>query len=157
MSTHVGARCDVDVDSIEVFFDATGDDLVVFVDELLAFEASQEHHGRAFVGYASLRFTGPTGALLGPQRWDCTCAIEVACLRDVDGGQQLNDYAAKLALKPDFRGILHWGQRNDAEASHIAHAFGPQAIDSWRQMLRDLTLPYTNFSNAFSRRTGLEP
>ena len=54
--------CNVNVDSIEVFFDATNPMLVAYVDALLAFEVAQERIGRAFVGYFSLRFTGPTDA-----------------------------------------------------------------------------------------------
>jgi hypothetical protein len=70
--------CNVDVDSIEVFFDASDPMLVVFVDALLTFEIDQENRGQAFAGYISLRFMGKTGALLGMQRFDRTCSVEVS-------------------------------------------------------------------------------
>src|SRR5205814_620073 len=67
MDTHdyLDLSCNVNVDSIEVFFAATDPMAIGFVDALLAFESMQENLGRAFVGYISLRFTGPTRALIG--------------------------------------------------------------------------------------------
>lgn len=81
--------CNVNVDSIEVFFDATDPMLIAFVDALLTFEVGQEINGKSFVGYISLRFTGSTRALLGEQRHSRTCAVEVAGLRDVSGVKEL--------------------------------------------------------------------
>ena len=60
---YLNISCEVNVDSVEVFFDAVDDRLIAFVDALIAFEMIQEFQGKAFVGYASLRFTGPTRAL----------------------------------------------------------------------------------------------
>lgn len=163
---YLSVNCDVNVDSIEVFFDAAGDEVVAFVDALLNYEAAQEHAGRAFVGYASLRFTGKSSALLGPQRWQRSCAVEVSCLRDVSGSQELFDYTVQLALSPNFGGVLHWGQRNDSSALDIAHAFGnarladpfTSDLEEWREVLADVTDNgrRQGFSNAFSRQTGLE-
>ncbi|MCK1500461.1 hypothetical protein [Bradyrhizobium sp. 188] len=72
----------------------------------------------------------------------------------------------KLALNPNFGGVLHWGQRNDSSALDIAHAFGkarradPFTSDlaEWRKVLADLTDNgrRQGFSKAFSRQTGLE-
>lgn len=167
MDTHdyLDVSCNVNVDSVEVFFAADSDELIAFVDALLAYEAAQEHEGRAFVGYASLRFTGRTRALLGEQRWYRSCAVEVACLRDTDGGQQLIDYAVTLARNPNIGGILHWGQRNDADGEDTYRAFGrpdpsdplTNDLDTWREVLQELTGSRTGFSNGFTRQTGLEP
>ncbi len=158
--------CEVNVDSIEVFFDADGDEVVAFVDALLAYEDAQEYHGLAFVGYASLRFTGPTRALIGPQRWRRTVVVEVACLRDVDGSQQVLDHAAALALDPNYKAVLHWGQHNDADAYATYLAFGQAGpadpfyndLDAWREVLSELTDggDRAGFSSAFTRQTGLE-
>ncbi len=52
--------CNVNADSIEVFFEATDPMLIAFIDALIAFEIRQEYAGKAFLGYASLRFTGKT-------------------------------------------------------------------------------------------------
>lgn len=157
--------CNVNVDSIEVFFDATDPMLIAYVDALLAFEISQEVQlGRAFVGYISLRFTGATGALIGQQRFPISCAVEVAGLRDVDGVTELIDFAILLALDRNFQGILHWGQRNTSQRFQIAERFGATPGDPignlgrWRQALNQITDNgrLDGFSSAFTRRTGLE-
>ncbi|GAA1980335.1 hypothetical protein [Microbacterium pumilum] len=156
--------CNVNVDSIEVFFDATSPMLVAYVDALLAFEVAQERLGRAFVGYFSLRFTGPTAALIGPEQFSRTCVIEVAGLNDVTGVRELVDFAAMLALDPNFGGILHWGQRNPSTMAEIEARFGDTAGDPkekltrWRRALSRLTDngARDGFSNAFTRTTGLE-
>ena len=154
--------CNSNADSIEVFFDATDPMLIAFIDELLAFEVRQEIEGRAFVGYISLRFTGPTRALLGMQRHNLTCAVEIAGLRDVDGVTQLIDFAIMLSRDPNFGGILHWGQRNPSNAADIEHRFGDNSerntLRPWREALSRITDGgrLDGFSSAFTRSTGLE-
>ncbi|HYI13862.1 MAG TPA: hypothetical protein VEX37_00605 [Thermomicrobiales bacterium] len=156
--------CEVNVDSVEVFFDAVDDRLITFVDALLAYEVMQEFQGKAFVGYASLRFMGQTRALLGMQQHPVTCAVEVACLKDVSGSQELIDYAVRLALNPNIGGVLHWGQRNDATEGDIQRLFGDNAsptngkLGAWREALARITDggSLDGFSNEFTRRTGLE-
>lgn len=161
---YLDKSCFVNVDSIEVFFDAADPMLIAFVDALIAFEVSQETMNRAFVGYASLRFTGSTKALLGEERFERTCVVEVAGLKDVSGVQTLIDYALTLALNPNFSGILHWGQRNTATRADIQRIFGDTQADRsgplsrWRNALALLTRngQRDGFSNAFTRQTGLE-
>lgn len=159
MDTHgyLDESCRVNVDSMEVFFDATDDRLIAFVDALIGFEILQEIQGRAFVGYASLRFTGKTRALIGMERWDRTCAIEIACLKDVRGGSELMDYAAAWARNPNSGAILHWGQRNDAERPEIERIFAAE-LPRWRRALARITDEGSSdgFSSAFTQRTGLE-
>ncbi|MGB9308921.1 MAG: hypothetical protein WCB92_36065 [Mycobacterium sp.] len=160
--TQYGDMCLVNVDSVEVFFDAMDSRLIAYVDALIAFEEAQEHHGKSMVGYASLRFTGPSTALLGPEQFDTTCVVEIATLRDVSGGQDLLDYAVKLALNPNIGGILHWGQRNDSNRSDIDRLFGPMSgydrIGQWRAALDLFTGGGDNnaFSSSFTRMVGLE-
>jgi hypothetical protein len=162
---YLDRSCNFNIDSIEVFFDATDPMLIAFVDALLAFEVGQEVlHGRAAVGYASLRFTGPTRALLGQQRFATTCAIEVGGMRDVPGTSDLIDYGIGLALNSNFKGILHWGQRNPSTRAHVEERFGDArdarggALFKWRRALSALTENgrLDRFSNGFTRRTGLE-
>lgn len=168
METHdyFNQSCNVNVQSIEVFFDAAKPMLLAFVEALLTFEIGQEiNQGRAFVGYISLRFMGPTRALLGPQKFPVTCAVEVAGLADVVGTKELIDFAVTLALNPNFRAKLHWGQRNDSNRAQIETCLGNPAADpsspmaKWRTALRELTKngQLTGFSSEFTRRTGLEP
>jgi hypothetical protein len=158
-------RCQVNVDSIEVFFEATDHMLLAFVDALLAFEANQEiNAGRTFVGYISLRFTGMTRALIGQEKFPRTVAVEVSGLRDTDGVSPLIDYALTLALDPNYGGILHWGQRNTSTRSDIEARFGDTPTDptgnlhTWREALGRITQngKLDGFSSDFTRRTGLE-
>ena len=156
----------VNVESMEAFFDATDPALLDFVDALLAFVADlEEGAGRSFAGYVSLRFTGQTRALLGPQLWPLTCAVEVSGLADLDGSSEVIEYAQTLALAPESRCTLHWGQRNQATATAVRRMFGQSLpgersrLSRWRAVLDSLTSDdcRLTFSNDFTRRTGLEP
>ena len=161
---YLDKSCNVNVESVEVFFDATDPMLVAFVDALIAFEARQEFSAKAFVGYASLRFTGPTAALIGEERAPMTCVVEVAGLADVTGSAELVAFAEALALNRNFNGILHWGQRHNATAAHVERWFGDSAaapggrLRAWRHALSSITDNgrLDGFSTAFTRRTGLE-
>ncbi len=161
---YLNISCEVNVDSVEVFFDAVDDRLIAFVDALIAYEMMQEFNGKAFVGYASLRFMGRSRALIGMQKFDTTCAVEVACLRDVSGSQELIDYAVTLARNPNINGLLHWGQRNDYTRAEVERIYGDSPLNPggnlgfWRQALRLVTDEgrLDGFSSEFTRRTGLE-
>ena len=103
-------NCRKNVDSIEVFFgveEPTVWNLIAFVDALLEFEKQQEFNGKAFFGYISLRFTGRTSALIGMERSEVTCAVEIACLKDMEGSQEMLDYAEKLARDPNVNACAH--------------------------------------------------
>ena len=154
--------CNVHVDSIEVFFKADDPMLIAFVDALIAFEIRQEFEGKATIGYASLRFTGKTRALLGPERWPETCVVEVACLADVTGGNDLVNYALTLSRDPIYRGVLHWGQRNTSSRDDIQLRFGDPNdprngnLGRWREALARINVNSDAFSSAFTRQAGLE-
>lgn len=154
---YLDRSCEVNVDSVEVSFDAVDDRLIAFIDALIAFEIAQELNGKAFVGYASLRFMGRSRALLGMQKFETTCAVEVAGLKDVSGSQDLVDYAVKLALNPNINGLLHWGQRNDYKRRDVEFRYGADLI-TWRAALARITKngQLDGFSSEFTRRTGLE-
>ncbi|MGB7069968.1 MAG: hypothetical protein WBD22_10790 [Pyrinomonadaceae bacterium] len=161
---YLNISCEVNVDSVEVFFDAVDDRLITFVDALIAYEIMQEFRGLAFAGYASLRFMRPSRALIGMQKHHVTCAVEVACLRDVSGGQALVDYAATLARNPNINGLLHWGQHNDYTMADVEHRYGDSAfapggaLGTWRSALSRITDNgrRDGFSSEFTRYTGLE-
>lgn len=161
---YLNVSCEVNVDSVEVFFDAVDDRLIAFVDALIAYEIMQEFKGLAIAGYASLRFMGPSRALLGMQKHNVTCAVEVACLRDVSGGQALVNYAVTLARNPNINGLLHWGQRNDYTMADVEHRYGDGVnspggdLATWRKALSRITSNgrLDGFSSDFTRHTGLE-
>ncbi len=161
---YLDRSCNVNVDSVEVFFDAVDDRLIAFIDALLAFERGQEFNGKAFLGYASLRFMRRSRALIGMQKFDLTCSVEIACLKDVSGSQDLIDYAVALARNPNINGLLHWGQRNDYTRAEVERIYGDSPLNPggnlglWRQALRRITDGgrLDGFSSEFTRRTGLE-
>ncbi len=156
--------CNVNVDSIEVFFDTTDSRLVAFVDQLLNFEAQQEFEGKAMVGYISLRFMRKTRAIIGPQQHEHSCAIEIAGLKDVDGTVDLINRAIFLGLHPMFSGIMHWGQRNESTMQDIQHRFGDRIggpagnLGKWRHVLSAFTENgrLDGFSSEHTRKLGLE-
>ncbi len=158
-------RCNVNVNSVEVFFDVTSANLIAFVDRLLKFESDQEFlAGKACVGYISLRFMSRTRALIGPEQHALTCAVEVAALKDVAGSGEMVAFATALALDRNINGILHWGQRNDSTMADIQHRFGDKKntpgglLGTWRRALSRITDNgrLDGFSSAFTRRVGLE-
>ncbi len=156
---YLNISCEVNVESIEVFFNAVDNRLIAFVDALIAYEIMQEFKGLAIAGYASLRFMGPSRALLGMQKHQVTCSVEVACLKDVSGGQALVNYAVTMARKPNINGLLHWGQRNDYTMADVEHRYAPGGnLEAWRQALSRITANgrLDGFSSQFTRLTGLE-
>jgi hypothetical protein len=162
---YLDLSCNLNVRSTEVFFDATSPRLVAYIDRLLAFEKDQQvRFGRATAGYISLRFTGPSPGLIGQQKWPVTCAVEVSGLADTNGSTQMVMQAIDLALDPNFGGVLHWGQQNDANQDDIELSFGdvpgelPGNLTNWRAALSKLTENgmRDGFSSAFTRQTGLE-
>jgi hypothetical protein len=162
---YLNISCEVNVDSVEVFFDAgkdedgvmRADDLINFIDGLILFEMNQEFNGKAFAGYASLRFMGPTRALLGMQKFARTCSVEVACLKDVSGSQELVDYAVTLAQNRNLKCLVHWGQKNNYTQSDVEFRYGAD-LTAWRTVLAQITDGgrLNRFSSEFTVRTGLE-
>jgi hypothetical protein len=152
---YLDVSCQHNVASTEVFFEADDSRLIAFIDALIAFEIQQEMQGKACLGYASLRFTGPTRALIGPQQWWRTCAVEVSGLKDMSGSEEMVEYAASLALNPSMGAILHWGQYNPSNRQQVEMRFGPK-LTAWRAALGHFN-GGGGFSSEFTRRTGLEP
>ena len=94
----------------------------------------------------------------GPEHWPNTCSVEVAGLRDVTGSKELVDFAILLAKDRNFRGILHWGQRNEFTRADVEDRYGEDLVE-WRKALRRVTENgrLDGFSSSFTRRAGLEP
>jgi hypothetical protein len=161
--------CAVNVRSVEVFFDAADPNaranLFAFVDRLLQFEADQEFEaGKSVAGYISLRFSNPSAALIAPGPFPRTVAVECSGLADEAGSADFVNFAAGLALDPNIKGNLHWGQQNDSTQQEIEFRFGdaPNSptgpLHTWRSILSRLTDNGRNegFSSDFTRGTGLE-
>jgi len=157
--------CTVNVRSVEVFFDAADPNLIAFVDRLLQFESDQEFQsGKSVVGYVSLRFCQPSQALIAPEAFPRTVAVECSGLADEAGSTEFVDFAVALAQDPNIKGVLHWGQQNDSTQRQIEFRFGDTptspvgALHDWRAVLSRLTDNgrLDGFSSDFTRRAGLE-
>jgi hypothetical protein len=104
-------------------------------------------------GYISLRFTGPTRALLGMQRWAPTCAVEISALQGI---QRLEQFLAVLYQRAIDRGALaHWGQLLDLGVQ--GHGSRYPAYQQWRQVYGRLSNGFTarTFANGLSSRWNL--
>jgi hypothetical protein len=157
--------CAGNVRSVEVFFDASDPNLIAFVDRLLQFEANQEFQsGKSVVGYVSLRFCMPSQALIAPEAFPRTCAIECSGLADESGSTEFVNFAVALAQDPSIKGVLHWGQQNNSTQSEIEFRFGDTPnqpggpLGVWRAALSQLTDNgrLDGFSSAFTRQAGQE-
>jgi hypothetical protein len=108
----------------------------------------------SFAGYASLRFTGRTEALIGMQRWVRTCNIEIAGIKGIIGTDPfLRTLEADAAA---MGATVHWGQKNEGPLAQVEAIFPD--LDRWRGVLSRFTANgrLTNFSTRFSRTKGLE-
>jgi hypothetical protein len=162
---YTDVSCAVNVRSVEVFFDAADPNLIAFVDRLLQFEIDQEFGaGKSVVGYVSLRFCELSAALIAPESFSRTVAIECSGLADDSGSTEFVDFAVTLALDPNIKGVLHWGQQNTSTQPEIEFRFGDSPsspngpLHTWRSALGKLTDngSQDGFSSDFTRSTGLE-
>ncbi len=153
-------NCIVNGDSIEIAFDASAGAHVNFVNGTLLPMASDLIEGQltgrpeAFGGYASMRFTSATNALIGIQKWRRTCIIEVAGLKHLSG---MADFLDALEQKAKLAGAtVHWGQRNHLLRSEVDAMY--PLINRWRSWLKTFSSggPLNQFSTLYSQRAGLE-
>lgn len=164
MDTHdyFDVACSGNVKSIEVFFDADKPDVYcAYIDLILAYERHQQlAFERVMGGYVSLRYIQGSRALMTPARFDNTVVVEVAGLLDIDGSLSFVLNAAAVARHPAFDAAFHWGQHNPMTEQEVAARFGSKLTD-WRTQLKTIYPSGSSFeavfSNAFTRRTGLEP
>ena len=154
-------NCETPADSIEVAFDASTTAHLDFVNEDLIPILHQLEAGtlagdrRAWVGYASLRFTGKSCAFLAIQQWERTCIIEIAGLKSLDGDGIFVRRIQQAATAREAH--IHWGQRNDEMTATDVDRY--PMIGAWREKLAELTNGgrANQFSDEFTRRVGLEP
>jgi len=163
--------CKVNVDSLEVFFDASDPQgntplLVEYVQnlfnrigELEDGAAWANNTPQAFVGYISLRFMSRSQGLIAMQQFRHTCAMEIAGFNKVNGTAPFLKQIEADALKAG--GTVHWGQRNDLTMADIEKSYGggPNApLSVWREALSRFSAGgrLQIFSTDFTRQRGLE-
>jgi len=156
---YLDRSCNPNVESIEVFFDASNPSLYCsYVDAILSFEkAQQEHKEHKFtVGYISLRYIKQSSALIAPARYADTVVLEIAAFRAVSGSIDFVMNAANLARDPNFNASFHWGQYNPLKREEVERHYG-ERLYRWRKALNFLNGGHNGFSSKFTRHTGLEP
>jgi hypothetical protein len=163
--------CDVNIDSLEVFFDASSQTagmplLIIYVEKIFQRIAELEQGAawangtpQAFAGYIGLRFMSSSKGLIAMQRWAYTCSMEIAGFNKVDSTKPFLTQIEKDALA--LGGTVHWGQRNDLTSAAVASIFDTGSsshLRRWRQALSRFSgngrLPC--FSTDFTRQRGLE-
>ncbi|MEU7527673.1 hypothetical protein AB0A74_18200 [Saccharothrix sp. NPDC042600] len=109
----------------------------------------------AFGVYVLMRWTGRTNALLSVQRWDRTCAGEIAGLKRFAGLRPLLDVLEAGAKA--MGDMVHRGQRNNLTAAEVAAAYPDLLIG--RSRLRQFIAfgAAELFSTCYTRQIGLEP
>ena len=164
MDTHdyLDRSCFGNAESIEVFLDATRPDLYcAYVDAVLSFEAFQQEQKQKFsVGYVSLRYVLGSQGLIAPARFEETVVVEIAAIRDASGSRDFVMNAARVAQNRIYDATFHWGQFNPLDRAEVERCFAPgNRLNRWRDVLRRFTDDGrgVQFSNRFTRQTGLEP
>lgn len=155
-SITTGGRADNDqddfrVDSIEVVFDATTGDYLDFLDDI---HRAAPRFQQA--GIISCRFSRSSRALLSMHNVAGTYAvsIELATLKNLPGNMDWMRYVESAALSRGGR--PHWGQYNKLTEAQVTRLYGAD-LERWREALLSVSGTTTTFSNAFTRRRGLEP
>jgi hypothetical protein len=154
-ATGTGVECYRGV-SVEVFFDATRAAHIDFVnDDLLPTLDALRRQDGPVLGYVSLRFTRRSAAFLAMQRWDRTCAIEVALLRGVNGNNTVLRQLERAAVLRG--GTVHWGQGNTLTAADVRGMY--PNYEAWREQLRSLSADGGShtFENPYCSKRGLVP
>jgi hypothetical protein len=142
--------------ALEVAFDTSMGQHIVFTKEAMKVLDARRDQGLVLGGWISLRFVGPSRAILSPQQSARTCMIEIVGLRSMNSTVPLLDELEKLATR--LGAIQHWGMFSvpNLTAASVAKAF--PRLDTWRRVRREITGGGTvrTFENDFSARLGLD-
>ncbi|MGH9238469.1 MAG: hypothetical protein ACRD3G_10565 [Vicinamibacterales bacterium] len=138
---------------LEYFFDATSTRYLDFVRQVL--DAWRGVLG----GFVSLRFTTTQSrAMLGLNVFPAgTVAVEIGIIMGFRDSERVKDEVVRLATT--YRCAHHWGQDGDRHTALAVQEIYGGRVSAWRRALVRLSRSGnpTTFSNAFTRRLGLEP
>ena len=142
--------------ALELAFDATTNRYLSFVDDAIALLDLRRSEGMVLGGWFSMRFVGPSRAVLSPQQSARTCMIEVVGLRRLSSTATLLDQLERLGKT--HGAIQHWGMFSipNLARTDVERAF--PRLDTWRRVRQQITSGGTvrTFENAFSARVGLD-
>ncbi len=141
---------------LEMAFDTSSGEYLKFVDKAMMLLDQRRLEGMVLGGWFSLRFVGPSRAILSPQQSARTCMIEFVGLRSMNSTATLLDQLEKLGA--EHHAIQHWGMFSvpNLGESDIKRAY--PRLDTWRRVRREISGGGTihTFENAFSARVGLD-
>ncbi len=149
-------ECAVRGHAIELAFDATKGGHLTFVDDARTLLDDERTKRRVLGGYISLRFVGPSRAILSPQQSTRTCMIEITGIRSLTSTDPLLDELEKLGKT--HGAIQHWGMFTIPNLSEQDLTRAYPRLDTWRRVRQEITNGGTvnTFENAFSTRVGLD-
>lgn len=141
------------VNCCEFFFDALDDVYLAFMKDVNA-AASKSGF---LPGYASLRFMKGSKALLAPQQYDLSVAIEIAVPRSTDDGDLYGEFFEDvLDIAHKHHAIPHWGLQHRLSPPRLQKLYGDK-LEAWRWALAEIEAGHPpTFSSAFTRKCGLE-
>lgn len=141
-------------DSAEYIFSASTPAYLDFIEEIADRSPAARHFRQ--LGYISLRFCAPSEALLSMHHLagKSVVSIEVSSLLGLSGNDEWYEFVESRALR--HGGRPHWGQRNTIDSAQVADLYG-DSYERWKATLTTFSGTSTTFSNAFTRKRGLEP
>jgi hypothetical protein len=142
--------CAVRGPALELAFDATTGAYLSYIEDAMSFLDQKRAEGKILGGWFSLRFVGPSRAILSPQQSARTCMIELVGLRSMRG---INEILNGLELLGKSHGaIQHWGMhsKDNLLPSDLQRAY--PRLDTWRRVRREITNNGTiqTFENDFT-------
>ena len=139
--------------STELFFDASKTGYLDFVNDVRKAAKADGF----LAGYASLRFVRGSKALLAPERWSHSVAIEIAAPRSTTTGDLYGKFFKRVhALARKHGAIPHWGQELRLDPELLEQLYG-EDLQTWRWALSELEGGGDpTFSSDFTRDCGLE-
>ncbi|MEE3950089.1 hypothetical protein [Bacillus wiedmannii] len=162
LTNYKDVGCRVPGDSIEVFFEHSDPNLIIFIEKVFEVvnNLSNGSPRLAFGGRIALRFMGQSQAPIAMQKFSKTCSIEIAGASEILGNEPFMKAIERHAI--ELNGVIHWGQRNNLSMKEVERSFNPNAPNGalylWRKALSRLSnngrLP--TFSTKYSRERGLE-
>jgi hypothetical protein len=153
MAPHNTGECAARGLALEVAIDTAGDAHLAFADAIIALLKDEAGKGHHLGGWFSLRFVGPSRAILSPEHSKMTCFAEFTGLRTLSSTMPI--LLRIEALGRDFGAIQHWAMHYDLTAHDVARAY--PRLDTWHRVRWELTKGGTvhTFDNDFTVRTGL--
>ncbi len=125
--------------------------LIDFIEELSEEAKIIQNRRKALVYSFNLRFTRPTKALLGIQKYGLSCHVEIYLFKGIIGNEQFTQIIYSLASKHE--GIPHWGQLHDINTD-FSEIYGTSLLE-WQENRSLITNGSEIFNSAFIEERGL--